>query len=127
MAKARGGREERKVVPQKTKEGWGNEESRRKQMMKKLNQVRDLDSRSEENIILDRETCNSRCGCLKFEKVEQLLFKCEKFEAKIGNLIRKFKSTKSQLNVEILRLTSETNKFQKRFQCFREPKALSKI
>lgn len=41
------------------------------------------------------------CNCLKFEMVEHILFEREKLEAE--NLNSHFKSTKSQLNVEILR------------------------
>lgn len=51
------------------------------------------------------------CSCLKIEMVEHILFECEKPEAE--NLIRQFKSTKSQLYVEILR----PNKKKKKLYC----------
>lgn len=64
---------------------------------------------------------------MKFEMVEHILFKCEKYEVEKRKLVTKFKSGKIQLSTVILRLTSGRKEFQILFQCLRESKALSRM
>lgn len=80
--------------------------------------------RAEQHIISDREHATVRCSCLEFKTVEHILFKREKYEAERRNLVRKLKSSKSQLSIDILRQKEERKEFQVLFQYLREIKAL---
>lgn len=64
---------------------------------------------------------------MKLEMVEHILFESEKYEVEKRKLVRKFKSSKSQLSAVILRFMSGRKEFQILFQCLREIEALSRM
>lgn len=58
---------------------------------------------------------------------EHISFECEKYEAEMENLVKKLKSTISQLRIKALKQKSEMKEFQILFWYLEEIKAVSKI